>query len=76
MIGDVANDSDNKDWRVLLVDKESMRIINASCRMYDVMERGITGNAREFLLPFLLIKWCTPPSFFFWNKRTNDTATY
>ena len=29
-------------WKVLIVDYESMRIINAAVRMYDIMEEGVT----------------------------------
>src|SRR5690242_1186210 len=29
-------------WKVVLVDKISISIISAACRMYDVMEEGVT----------------------------------
>jgi syntaxin-binding protein 1 len=39
MIGSVG---DREEWKVLIVDEESMHIISTCCRMYDVMERGVT----------------------------------
>jgi hypothetical protein len=42
MLGSVREDADDNDWRVLLVDKESMKILSASCRLFDVMEKGIS----------------------------------
>jgi hypothetical protein len=44
MLGSVREDADDNDWRVLLVDKESMKILSASCRLFDVMEKGISGT--------------------------------
>src|SRR5689334_7494832 len=29
-------------WKILIVDNESMRIISAACRMFDIMEEGVT----------------------------------
>ncbi len=36
---------DVPDWKVLIVDPKTLRIISSACRMYDVMEKGITGTA-------------------------------
>jgi hypothetical protein len=44
MLGSVREDADDNDWRVLLVDKESMKIVSASCRLFDVMEKGVSGT--------------------------------
>jgi len=41
--------ADDNTWRVLLVDKQSMKIISACCRLFNVMEKGVAGILR-FLL--------------------------
>jgi syntaxin-binding protein 1 len=33
--------ADDNTWRVLLVDKQSMKIISACCRLFNVMEKGV-----------------------------------
>ena len=30
-------------WKVMIVDHNSMRVISAACKMYDVMEENVTG---------------------------------
>ena len=52
MLGSIREDADDNDWRVLLVDKESMKILSASCRLFDVMEKGISGTLIFFFLLF------------------------
>jgi len=42
VIGRVRDEADDNGWRVLLVDHESMKVLSASCRLFDIMERGIT----------------------------------
>eukprot|EP01087_Luapelamoeba_hula_P010389 TRINITY_DN2751_c0_g1_i1.p1 TRINITY_DN2751_c0_g1~~TRINITY_DN2751_c0_g1_i1.p1 ORF type:complete len:596 (+),score=98.55 TRINITY_DN2751_c0_g1_i1:112-1899(+) len=43
MIGHVGADGDSADWKLLMVDKRSMRVISSACRMYDVMQMGISA---------------------------------
>jgi syntaxin-binding protein 1 len=44
LLNDVFQTASEKhpDWKVLIVDKESMRVISAAVGMYDIMERKIT----------------------------------
>ena len=30
------------EWKVLIMDQESMRVMSAACRMYDIMESNVT----------------------------------
>ncbi|XP_065829369.1 syntaxin-binding protein 1-like [Oscarella lobularis] len=62
VIGAVTKD---KDWVVLVVDHESMRIISACCRMQDIMGRGVTlvediSKSREPLRAFEAIYLLSP----------------
>lgn len=36
--------SPTNGWKVLILDHDSTRIISAACRMYDIMEEGVTCN--------------------------------
>eukprot|EP00126_Sphaerothecum_destruens_P007353 Sdes_comp19812_c0_seq1m11951 len=52
-------------WKVLIVDQHTMRIISASCRMYDIMDEGVTlvediKNSRQPLPSFEVIYFLTP----------------
>jgi len=54
-------------WKVLIVDKESMRIISACCRMFDIMEEGVSlveniDIAREPLKSTEAIYFLSPKS--------------
>jgi choline kinase len=31
-------------WKVMVVDEASMKIISAVCKMYDIIEKGVTGK--------------------------------
>jgi hypothetical protein len=42
VFGSVREDADDDNWRVLLVDRSSMKIVSASVRLFDVMEKGIS----------------------------------
>jgi len=44
ILGDMIDgvSKDVPDWKVLVVDAKTLRIISSACRMYDVMEKGIT----------------------------------
>lgn len=48
-------------WKVLVVDKVTLRIISAACRMYDIMEEGVTCKRLfSFFFSFLIFekkKW-------------------
>lgn len=50
-------------WKVLIVDHNSMRIISAACKMYDVMEENVTGKSAPPMIQVtslnitMLVQW-------------------
>ncbi len=46
IIGDMVRSvvpQGSSSWKALIVDHDSMRIISACCRMYDIMEENVTS---------------------------------
>jgi hypothetical protein len=36
--------NDVAGWKVMIVDNASMKVISAACKMYDIVEKGVTGE--------------------------------
>lgn len=37
-------------WKIIVVDSKSSQIINAACKMYDILEENVNNNHHHFFL--------------------------